>query len=487
MPRKLRLSMCLWLMATFQEVQGQTAGDTPPLPDIPAVVTTPPTVSGDGQTDPLMLYPTIRPAVAAPPLGEQGCSTSETFWTRPTMTGDWHGLRPRLVENGVTFNGNSTHYAFGLGGGVNSPRVPPAFGQGNTFAYTGRGDYSLTFDLEKFGGLPYGKLFVQAQHWYGQYGNISLNTGSFSPAVFPAALPPTPNHEGVPYITDFVLTQPLSKNWVVFAGKKNVIGTADQDAFAGGNGTVQFMNQAFVANPAFLLALPYTSFTAGVVSPREWGAVSAFVYDPQDRTRDFFRLDDLFSKGVIIGGEVKVKTNFFSLPGEQHIGGLYKHVELANLAFDEPPPGQYPYTAVAGSPTLSDSYTIYYGFDQYMHVYSEDTERGWGLFGRASISDGNPTPIRYFLSAGIGGYSPIRHRQGDQFGIGWYYTGMSNQFGPRPRAIFGVQDGMGIELFYNVQVTPWMNLTPDFQIVRPEASAVAETSYIGGLRLNLKF
>jgi porin len=41
----------------------------------------------------------------------------------------------------------------------------------------------------------------------------------------------------VPYITDFLLTQPLSKKWVVFMGKKNVIGAADQDDFAGGNGT----------------------------------------------------------------------------------------------------------------------------------------------------------------------------------------------------------------------------------------------------------
>lgn len=51
------------------------------------------------------------------------------------------------------------------------------------------------------------------------------------------------------------------------------------------------------------------------------GGFSAFIYDPQDRTKNFFALDSLFSQGFIVGGEVKVKTNFFSLPGEQHIGG----------------------------------------------------------------------------------------------------------------------------------------------------------------------
>ncbi|MFO0807796.1 MAG: carbohydrate porin [Gemmataceae bacterium] len=398
-------------------------------------------------------------------------------------------MRPRLKESGITFEGNITQFGFGLGGGIDRP-LPlfPALSQGNTGAYTGRNDYTLTFDLEKFGGLPHGKLIVGAQHWYGQYGNISFNTGSFPPAVFPAALPPRPDDQGIPYLTDFYLLQPLSKEWVVFAGKKNVIGAADQDDFAGGNGIEQFMNQALIANPSFLLGLPYTSFTVGVVSPREWGSFSAFIYDPQDRTQNAFDdLSSLFSRGIIIGGEVKLKTNFFNLPGEQHVGGIWKHHNLTDLRFNEPPPGVYPEPTVPGFPTLSDSYTIYYGADQYFQVYDTETKRGWGAFGRASISDGNPTPIRYFLSAGIGGYSPVRYREGDKFGVGFYFTGMSQEFGPLPQALVGPRDGYGLEMFYNAQITPWMNLTPDFQIVKPEGGAIAKTAYIGGVRLNLKF
>lgn len=485
MSSKALMSACLAVAALTPEAWGQPPPEPLPAPPPPIAGGPTPPIPGDaGGSFP---YPAIRPPADGTAPGPAAATPGQTFWTRPTLTGDWHGLRPRLQDAGVRFDGNLTQFGFGLGGGINSPRIPPALGPGDTFAYTGRADYALTFDLEKFGGLPKGTLFVQAQHWWGEFANVGLNTGAFPPAVFPAALPPAPNNPGVPYITDFVVTQPLSKNLVVFAGKKNVIGAADQDDFAGGNGTAQFLNQAFVANPAFLLALPYTSFTAGVVSPQEWGAVSAFVYDPQNRLADFFRVDDLFSRGVIVGGEVKVKTNFLDLPGQQHVGGLWKHLALTNLAFDEPPPGVYPYQALPGTPTLNDSYTIYYGFDQYLRVYSEETKRGWGLFGRASISDGNPTPIRYFLSAGVGGYSPFRHRQGDQFGIGWYYTGLGDAFGPRPRAAFGPRDGWGVELFYNARLTPWMSLTPDFQIVKPEAGAIANMAYIGGFRLNLRF
>ncbi len=298
------------------------------------------------------------------------------LWTQPTLTGDWFGQRTALQESGVTFAGRSTHYAFGIDGGINVP-VPPPLGMGDTFKYTGRGEYDLIFDLEKFGGLPHGSLLVRAEHWYGDYGNVSLNTGAFAPAVLGAALPPAANNPGDLFLTNFVITQPLSEDLVVFGGKKDVLGAADQDVFAGGDGTDQFINQALIANPAFLLGLPYTSFTTGVVMPRDWGMMSVFIYDPKDRTQDFFNnLDDLFSTGIIVGGEVKVNTNFFDKKGDHHVGGMWKHVDLTDLSFAEPPPGVYPQPTVPGFPTLPDSYTIYYGFDQYLVEFGDKQQRG---------------------------------------------------------------------------------------------------------------
>ena len=345
---------------------------------------------------------------------------------------------------------------------------PPGFGNGNVFKYTGRGEYDAILNLDKLIGLPKGSLLIRLENWYGEYGNVSLRTGAFSPAVFPALLPPRPNDPGVPYLTNFLWTQPLSEHLVVFAGKKDVLGTADQDVFAGGDGTSQFVNQSFIANPAFLLGLPYSSFSAGFVSPQKWGSFRTYIYDPTDRTADVFRLNNLFSQGIIVGSELKVKTNFFGLPGEQHVGGMWKHVPLTDLRFQEPPPGVYPEPTVPGFPVIKNSYTLYYGGDQYFARFA-DSDRGWGLFGRASISDGNPTPVQYFLSAGLGGYSPIGYQRGDRFGIGWYFIGASNQFGPIPQAVFGPRDETGIELFYNYQATPRFNITPDVQYIHPGA------------------
>jgi porin len=193
----------------------------------------------------------------------------------------------------------------------------------------------------------------------------------------------------------------------------------------------------------------------------------------------------LFANGVIVGGEIKLNTNFLGLPGEQHVGGMWKHVDLTDLRFQEPPPGVYPEPVVPGFPTLPDSYTLYYGFDQYLVQYSDKPQKGWGLFGRASISDGNPTPLRYFLSTGIGGNSILRCDRGDNWGIGWYYVGATNEFGPLPRAIFDPQDGQGLEMFYNFQVNPWLNVTPDIQFIRPGNRAISEDAFVYGLRVNM--
>ena len=98
---------------------------------------------------------------------------------------------------------DSTHFAYGINGGINQlPALPLPLGLGNTFKYTGRGEYDLTFDLEKFAGMPKGTVLLRMEHWYGEYGNVSLRTGSLTPAVFPAMLPPAPDNPGDLFMTD---------------------------------------------------------------------------------------------------------------------------------------------------------------------------------------------------------------------------------------------------------------------------------------------
>jgi len=409
----------------------------------------------------------------------------ETLKQQPTLI-----TKPWLTDHGIDLSGKITQFAFGVSGGVDNPAAPPPFGQGDTSKYTGNGQYDARFDLDKIVGLPHGRLLVRAEHWWGSYGNVSLNSGSFSPPVFGAALPPAPDSEGQLFLTNFVYTQPLHKNFAFFVGKKDVLGDLDQDKFAGGDGTDQFMNQALVANPAFLLGMPYSSLATGFVVPGEDGHLIMWARDPEDRTQDYSP-GSPFSSGVIAGGEVRLRTNFAKLPGHQTFGGIWKGYDQSDLRFAlVPPSGQYANGESPTSQTKSDAWTAYYSFDQYLQAYETSTvgeERGWGIFGRASISDGNPTPVTLFYSLGIGGDSPIPNRENDTFGLGWFHTVASDEFSEFAQSAFGISDGSGWELYYNVEVLPWLRVTPDVQFLKPGLENLASSSVVvGGIRVQLK-
>jgi porin len=108
------------------------------------------------------------------------------------------------------------------------------------------------------------------------------------------------------------------------------------------------------------------------------------------------------------------------------------------------------------------------------------------VFGNFGVSDGNPNPIKWSAIGGIGGSSPIQGRKQDSFGIGYYYLGYSDDFKHVARLIIPVRDERGLELFYNLGVTPWCHITADLQVITPTLG-FADTSVVLGLRTKVDF
>ncbi len=91
-------------------------------------------------------------------------------------------------------------------------------------------------------------------------------------------------------------------------------------------------------------------------------------------------------------------------------------------------------------------------------------------------------------------------RDQDRFGIGYYYLSISNDlrrtFPPLLRNRIGLEHGQGVELFYNIAVTPWLHVTPDLQfidagrdkapIIGPNRKAI-NTAIVAGLRIKVDF
>jgi porin len=436
--------------------------------------------------------------------GEAGMSSSSTAsqpapfggpWnSRPKLTGDWGGLREQLRDHGFTFDVSATTYYQGIASG----------GLQDTFRFGGRNDYLLNVDGQKAGLWEGLGINLHGETVYGD--SVNLLTGAVVPVNIGRSLPVPVGT--VSALTAVKFTQALSENLILYAGKINTVDNLQQPFMPGRGLDAGFMNGAFVFNPVLGRTIPYSTFGAGgAILAGGQPVVTLTVYDTHDAsTTSVF--DKLFHNGAIIYPTLSLPTNFFGMPGHQTVWGAYSSGRYAILSpesllifpppvlglppttgilspeslliFPPPVPGLPPTTLVRGS------WWIDYRFDQALWVDPTDETRSWGVFGDAGISDGNPNPIHWSVILGIGGSSPIPNRKLDTFGIAYYYMGLSDDFKNVVRPIVPVRDERGLELFYNVAVTPWFHVTPDLQVITPTLE-LAKTSLVLGLRAKIDF
>ena len=377
---------------------------------------------------------------------------SGDFWSRSTLTGDWGGLRNDLASKGVTFDINLTQIGQSVVSG----------GKDIGWEYGGRGDITLNVDTGKLGLWPGGFLMLELE---GNYGNsVNSDTGALMPVntnqIFPI---PGSDQLNLPALQ---FTQFLSPYFGVFVGKVATITSrsGDMNEFAHGKGDTQFFNTAFNVNPALLLTMPYSTLAGGMVilptkNPEE-AIVNILALDG-DGLANRSGFDTLFKGNTAYAIEGRIKTNFFSMTGHQVLGATYSTKNFTSL--------NQSLRIIIPNLTIQEednSWSVYYNFDQY--VYEPKKGQGIGIFGRFGASDGNPNPVHYFYSIGVGGKGIVPGRTKDEFGIGYYYIDVSS---PKLVGLLGktrsfLGNEQGFEAYYNFAITPWMKLTPDIQVVR---------------------
>jgi porin len=148
---------------------------------------------------------------------------------------------------------------------------------------------------------------------------------------------------------------------------------------------------------------------------------------------------------------------------------------------------------------------IYAVADQMVWMDKRDTEHNLNVFMRAMGSpQGDRNLISVSLNAGIVLHEPIRHRDDDTFGIGMGYTKVTNSISILDQATNYYSPGSTIvrggetfvEMTYQYQVTPWLQVQPDIQYVwNPGAGVVNPNNppqrvgneLVLGLRTNVLF
>ena len=405
----------------------------------------------------------------APPASAFGGSILE----RSKLTGDWWGVRDVASSNGVAVDVKLTQFYQSVASGGNAQNAE----------YGGKIDYYLNLDGEKAGLWEGFNLTMHTETRYGK--DINGASGMFTFGNFNMAFPKA--GEDVTGVTRLILSQSVSDNVRVFAGKINSLDDFSLN-FTSRNGVDRFMNSAAVANIINARTVPYSTYGAGFTVFSEKGTAFTFQVRDSDDHATRTDLDKLFAHGEVLSGLVKIPVTIGGLPGDQNFGFNWSSRKFTSVdpASYENVPGQN-----IAAPEESGSWAAWWTFHQYLVVSKSDPKVGWGVFGIAGISDGNPNPVRWNTTFGIGGNSFIPGRNRDTFGVAGFYIGLSGEYkdllssSAAPPGL-SQQDEQGIEIFYNVELTPWCHLTGDVQIVDPSTRSV-DTTVLTGLRLNIEF
>ena len=409
---------------------------------------------------------------------------------RPYLFGDWRGRRTELAQRGIILDLSSTQFYQGITSG-GRPDVR------NEWEFGGVADAFITIVGDKFGWKGFAAV-VHAETRYGN--NINAALGLAPPnhrLLFP------PNDPPVVAVTGWQLIQQIHGGWAVSAGKFNMADLWNQ-IYHTGTGIDKFMNASLVL--PLNLGRPITGYSipgAAILKNRGKEVEGALaVLDTKDYSTKF-GVEDLFDRGVTILGLWKFFYDIHGLPGYSSVIGLYNTREFTSI---DPAaviiiPGQ--------GISLGDvegSWGISYVLNQKLWMDPRDKTRNIDLYVQLGIGDTNPNPIRWIGAVTIEAHGLIPHRKYDSFGLGYFYTGLNDDFkrlvggalslkatraafqatGTLTPQLVSFQDGQGFEVYYKLGLTPWLAITADLQVVEPNTKGL-DTAVIGGVRTKVTF
>jgi len=387
------------------------------------------------------------------------------LWSRPFLTGDIGGLRSSLAEQGITFNGDVTQFYMGVAHG----------GIRQTFNYAGHGDYRFGFDFDKLINWRGLSLLVRAEHRFGEI--LASDAGVLSPADLHAATPTLRTNDLI--LTNILFTQVVNESLTVMFGKLDTL-DGDRNPFASGRGKTQFLNTSLAIPTLAIPTVPLATLGAGAVFTQNGLPVASLMVLNASDTTTTSGFDELFADGVLLLGNVSVPIPIAGKMGIHTFSAVWSSKTFTSLGQDPRViGGNIPIARTRGS------WVAWWSGAQYLYQNPSDPMKGWGLFGRVGASDGNVNPVQFFANVGIGGASPLRGRENDRFGVGWFYNGFSGQLGPIATTALGVgNSSQGVELYYNYAVTPYLHLTPDLQVIEPGSNR-GNTALVVGLRAEI--
>ena len=414
----------------------------------------------------------------------------ETGFEGDHLTGNWGGLRDKLVERGIHFYAGYTGEVLGnVSGGLRRGVI-----------YEGLLELAVDFDTAKLGLWENGLLHASSIYPHGS-GLSEKYVGDLM------ALSNIDAYDSI-RLYDFWFQQGFWEGkFSLRAGQL----LADEE-FALTDSQENFIHSAFGwpafisgntvnTGPAFFVATPGLRLR---VEPSEKFYLQTAVYDGDsfdsptgdphvNSSGTHIHLSD--DQGVFWLSEFGYRLNPGSkekLDGEYKVGfWLHTGDFLSNFHDRNGDP-----FIVSGLEPLHHSEN-YGGYVVAEQTVWRKQEREVSVFGRFGMSPPDRSLFEWVFNGGVAVNAPFPERPDDQFGVGFAYARLSRDIEKTERldaVINGVRyDGFShhesvLEVFYNAQVTKWWTIQPDFQwIFDPGGNTGAPDAVVIGVRTSIVF
>lgn len=410
---------------------------------------------------------------------------------------DFNGARTRLEDRGVEFFGGYTGEVWGnTTGGLKRGTV-----------YTGLLDFGTNLDFEKLVGWK-GASFSTTWLWLSGRDASEDLVGNFLTISNIAGF-------NTLRMLELWFQQNLLDDRVSIR-----IGqiTADSEFIISDYGAL-FINGTF-GWPAFT----YTNVPEGgpgypmgapgvriALNPVDWFTFQTAIFQgdvfAQDVNRHGFRWRLDRRLGYFFISEAQIRWNHSDastgMPGQLKLGAWFDTADFPAAYGDDSYWGNSGYYAVIDQQlyrepdrevpsmmTTADGKTVAGSKSFKEPVTMEPSNQGLGWFGRISFAPQDRNFNGFYFDTGLVYTGLIPTRDNDQFGVAFAYAGLTNG---AAQTLFDegsreVGQEMVLEVSYEAQITPWLNVQPDAQyVIRPGGTGDLGNAFILGGRVSVIF
>jgi porin len=383
-----------------------------------------------------------------------------------TLTNGFFGFGDSLAESGIEMGLDVTHiYQQNVRGGISKHR--------RAGRYSGSYDLELLADLHKLPGFGSGSLFLHLEGgWPDTEGIDAPSVGSYFGVNADAI-----GNDAILVKQLYYEGPILGDNLVLMIGKIDFTGVFDASAYADDECT-QFLNAALVDDPT----IPFPDYSLGIALTYDltdsWyimgGIADAQADGRETGFRTTFSDEDYFFYALETGVTSELNSANGPMPGTYRMGLWYDPQPKANTDY-----------ADAGK-SYRDDVGFYLSCDQMLVKENADAEDSQGLdvFFRYGYANSERNDIVDFWSVGFQYQGLVEGRDDDVLGVGFAQVFFSN----KASATYTEEYENAIELYYSVQVTPWLNISPSVQYIgNPGGDKTVSDAVVLGVRAQMTF